>query len=298
MAVVTAYTTFDIFDINLNRLVTYLDSWTLYDNQPIDLNGVTYPDTYAVEWYSGSYYTDFSGYDITVDPSTGDITGGVVEAISEGYYSGGWFMSYAVQNIAISAMDLYYAAATPSTSDDYTIIASVLSGADLFRLSAGSDVASGYGGKDILEGGHGDDVLFGGAEKDILKGQADDDMLSGDGGKDKLSGGKGDDIFVFTSRKEAGDKITDFRNRSGDNDAIMIDKASFKGGLGGASKLKASQFQVSKTNQAEEDDIRVIFRSTDKTLWFDQNGDNAGGLTLIADLQGSADVTHHDIFFL
>ena len=114
-------------------------------------------------------------------------------------------------------------------------------------------------------------------------------------GKDSLSGGIGNDQFFFYGTSEAGDLVNDFTNAAGNNDVFY-----FKGSAFGAlplGALAASAFQARADNLAQDANDRFIFRTTDKTLWFDSNGNTAGGLTMIADLQSTAPtLTAADIF--
>ena len=59
--------------------------------------------------------------------------------------------------------------------------------------------------------------------------------------------------------------------------------------------LPAAQFQIKADNLAQDSNGHFIFRTTDQTLWFDANGNAAGGLTLLADLQAGASVTAANI---
>lgn len=295
VATVTAYVAFNGDDLDLYRLTASWTSWQFWNDAPTAWNGIVYPDTYRVNWNGGYNFTEFKGGGITIDPWTGAVTGGTVTGLLEGFYSGGtMWLSGAIQGISVSATALYSASLTPWTTDDYGIIQSALAGADSFILSAGADLARGYNGNDTMQGFNGNDSLFGGNGNDKLKGQNNSDWLAGEAGKDTLTGGKGNDAFVFYAPKEGGDKVTDFHNKKGDNDLFKIDASSFRGGLD-KGRLSADEFQVSSNNHADENSVRFIFRTTDETLWFDKNGERAGGLKLIADLQGSADLTHHDI---
>ncbi|TNC60464.1 calcium-binding protein [Rubellimicrobium roseum] len=166
---------------------------------------------------------------------------------------------------------------------------------------------SGGAGADFLYGGHGKDRLHGAAGHDLLQGEKGDDILdgglsndrlSGGVGRDRLTGGLGHDAFVFTARSEGRDIITDFHNRAGDNDLFRIDASGFGGGLVEGRTLAASQFRARADNVAQDADDRFIFRTTDKTLWFDSNGNESGGRTLLADLQTDATVTYADILLV
>ena len=166
-----------------------------------------------------------------------------------------------------------------ATGDDYVGIETVLgsaTGNDVLAGDSGNNILRGLGGVDTLSGGSGIDNLGGGA------------------GIDRITGGLGNDGFVFQALSECGDVITDFRNLAGDNDAFRIAAAGFGGGLL-VGALPAAQFQTRADNIAQDGNDRFIFRTTDQTLWFDANGNVAGGLLLVADLQIGAVVTAGDI---
>ena len=170
-----------------------------------------------------------------------------------------------------------------AAGDDYVGIEWVLGsarGADVLVGDAANNSLRGFGGVDKLSGGSGADYLAGGT------------------GIDQLTGGAGDDIFAFEALSDAGDVIRDFAAVVGNNDAFEISAAGFGGGLVDGVRvaaLPATQFQSRADNLAQDSDDRFIFRTTDQTLWFDSNGNLAGGLLLVADLQASAVVTAADI---
>ncbi|TNC48433.1 hypothetical protein FHG66_13845 [Rubellimicrobium rubrum] len=143
--------------------------------------------------------------------------------------------------------------------------------------------------------------LTGNGAANSLSGLAGSDALLGGAGHDRLTGGVGNDVFVFASRAEAGDVITDFHNNSGDNDRIQIDASAFGGGLLAGARLTASQFQAADDailQGTAERGVRFIWEKDATKLWFDSNGSGAGGLTLVADLQTGAAVTAGDIWLI
>ncbi len=160
-------------------------------------------------------------------------------------------------------------------------------GADTIIGDTGNNSLFGFGGIDTLNGKAGADTLIGGIAKDILTG-----------------GGVGNDRFRFDTLADCGDNILDFSsNAAGNNDQIAIKALAFGGGLvagavvtGGAQP--AAKFIVRADNLAQDANDRFIFRTTDKTLWFDSNGNGAGGLTLVADLQATATFTNLDIVLI
>ncbi|MEG4321267.1 calcium-binding protein, partial [Microcoleus sp. Aus8_D1] len=58
----------------------------------------------------------------------------------------------------------------------------------------------------------GDDKIVGSKFNDTFKGGDGNDIITGGLGFDFLSGGTGADVFVYTTTKEGGDKITDFKS--------------------------------------------------------------------------------------
>ncbi len=152
--------------------------------------------------------------------------------------------------------------------------------ADRITGSGNAEALTGLGGRDRLNGRDGSDDLTGGR------------------GADTLSGGNGaGDQFIYNSKAEGGDRISDFSGLAGAGDRFEIRAAGFGGGLD-AGTLEASQFRIGRTNQAQDRSDRFIFRTTDETLWFDRDGKGGKGPVLIADLQDGAVVTAADILLV
>lgn len=171
-------------------------------------------------------------------------------------------------------------------------------GADLIRGNAAANSVAGLGGADTLEGMGGNDWLFGGAGGDSLDGGANNDQLLGGIGTDTMTGGAGDDSFRFTSLSEIGDTITDWGAVAGNNDRFLISAAAFGGGLVAGGTLAANQFIIRADNVALDADDRFIFRTADRTLWFDADGTGAGAAVMVADLQAGTTVTAADIYLI
>lgn len=153
---------------------------------------------------------------------------------------------------------------------------------------------------DTLRGDTKANYIFGLNGADTIDGRDGDDRLAGGVGIDTLTGGIGSDRFEFNALSEIGDIITDF---IGYNDVPSIDEAivvkgsAFGGGLL-AGILSTEQFQHRADNAAQDDDDRFIFRTTDKTLWFDADGNGAGVAVMVADLQAGADLQYFDIIIV
>ncbi|WP_448600100.1 cadherin-like domain-containing protein [Thermoleptolyngbya sp.] len=101
-------------------------------------------------------------------------------------------------------------------------------GNDIINGGGGNDLIHGRAGDDLLNGGRGRDRIFGGTGRDTLNGGGGNDLLVGDEGddiinggrgndriiggtgRDRLTGGQGNDLFIYRSKAEFGDTITDF----------------------------------------------------------------------------------------
>jgi Ca2+-binding RTX toxin-like protein len=155
----------------------------------------------------------------------------------------------------------------------------------------GSDTA------DVIVGNTAVNRLNGGKGADAISAGTGADVLIGGAGIDTLTGGSGSDRFTFERASEGGDIITDFTNSTTQNDVFVLTASLFGAGLA-AGALNASLFNTGTDNIAGDLNDRFVFRTTDKTLWFDANGSAAGGLVLLADLQATAVVTAADILLV
>ncbi len=148
----------------------------------------------------------------------------------------------------------------------------------------GNDIIVGSGGANKILGFYGRDSLFGGTGADTI---------TGGSSIDRITGGPGNDVFVFNRLVEAGDVITDFSGKTGNDDMILLSFREFPGVNAGT--LFPGRFITRADNRAQDANDHIIFRTTDRTLWYDANGNAAGGLKLLADLQPGAVVTVNDI---
>jgi Ca2+-binding RTX toxin-like protein len=142
-------------------------------------------------------------------------------------------------------------------------------------------------GRDIIRqvenvtGGDGNDRIRGNTAANVLIGGDGDDQLNGDLGNDTLTGGEGADRFIFTTALGATnvDTITDFDPVL---DTIRIDNAVFTGLQNGA--LAAAAFRASATGTANNAAQRILYDTDDGGLYFDSNGNGAGGRVQFAQL--------------
>jgi Ca2+-binding RTX toxin-like protein len=137
------------------------------------------------------------------------------------------------------------------------LLQSSLSGKDTFKGGAGADRLLTYGGDDTIDGRGGADLIIGGV------------------GKDKLTGGSGNDTFVFNTAFKSGnvDRITDFSNKSGNNDTLELDSEFFIGTTG--SHLPEGMFKtvsnIHSTKGLDRDD-HILYDKKNGDLYYDRDG--------------------------
>jgi Ca2+-binding RTX toxin-like protein len=139
----------------------------------------------------------------------------------------------------------------------------------------GNNLANTISGNDFnntLTGGLGDDVLAGGNGSDTL---------TGGQGIDTLIGGAQNDFFVLNAPLNVvhRDAITDFLNVAGNNDTIHLENAVMTQ-LGGPGALAASKFFAGAA--AHDADDRIIYNQANGAVYYDANGNAAGGSTHLA----------------
>jgi len=200
--------------------------------------------------------------------------------------------------------------------------ASLLNGNDTIYGSNYADTLLGFGGNDTMHGGHGNDHVVGGSGNDRLFGDADDDVLHGaddndhvDGGSgadhlfgdagddvlagragsDILTGGSGADHFVFRAALNAVnvDRITDF---SVPADTIDLAHGFFAGIGAAGTVLAAAAFY--KGHHAHDASDRIIYDPTNGALYYDANGNAAGGEVKFAQLAHNLAMTHADFLIV
>jgi Ca2+-binding RTX toxin-like protein len=157
-------------------------------------------------------------------------------------------------------------------------------GADSLSGGDAGDSLHGEADKDRLNGGAGRDHLFGGAAVDKLQGGDDGDVLEGGQGADRLNGGAKADVFRFLSVADRGDIIEDFTGQ----DFIGISAAGFGGGLvAGAALVTGMNFVAGASPNAPGAQGCFLYDTDDGRLFWDADGNGAGGRLLIATLTGA-----------
>jgi Ca2+-binding RTX toxin-like protein len=156
----------------------------------------------------------------------------------------------------------------------------IISGFENVKCGNGDDTAKGNGGANGLYGYGGNDTLYG---------RSGSDTLDGGTGHDFLLGGKGVDSYYYAAIEDGGDSI----NRFTSLDKFVFEGAGFGNLVSGV--LHQNEFLASGTGAATTPWQRFIYNTSNDTLWYDSNGNGAGGKVLIAHMLHDSTVTYDDI---
>ena len=137
-------------------------------------------------------------------------------------------------------------------------------------------------------------TLTGNAGDNVLTGNSGNDTLIGGLGNDSLNGGSGMDAFVFNTAPGAGnvDVIVDF---SVGEDRIHLENGVFTA-LGAAGVLGAAAFHIGAS--AGTAAHRMVYDAGTGALFYDADGNGAGGQIQIAALTTGLGLTSADFTIL
>ena len=183
------------------------------------------------------------------------------------------------------------------TVENLTLLGNAVANAtgnSLANVIGGNSAANnihGGAGDDTVSAGGGNDVLYGETGKDMLNGGVGNDTIYGGVGNDGLVGGAGNDIFVFNTAPNVAtnrDTIMDFVHGQ---DHIYLENAIFtKLAVNGV--LNAANFKAGAA--AGDANDYIIYNHSTGALYYDTNGNGAGGMTLLATLSTKPLLTASD----
>jgi Ca2+-binding RTX toxin-like protein len=137
--------------------------------------------------------------------------------------------------------------------------------------------------------------LVGNALSQTITGNAGVNAIYGGLGNDTLLGLGGSDIFIFNTALGPSnvDTLSDFTAA----DTIYLENAVFTG-LTGTGTLTADQFVSNTTGLATTASQHIIYESDTGNLYYDSNGNAAGGSVLFAHLSAGLAITSADLFII
>lgn len=153
-----------------------------------------------------------------------------------------------------------------------------------------------YGSSAIaLSGNSLHNTLNGNLAVNSLKGNAGNDTLNGGAGNDVLTGSSGYDVFLFNTALSSStnrDRIADF---SSAYDTIRLENAIFKS-LKLTGTLDKTSFVLGSA--ARDSNDFVGYNKTTGNLWYDSNGNKAGGQVFFANIGVNKTIAHHDFIVI
>lgn len=156
----------------------------------------------------------------------------------------------------------------------------VVGSGPISRNTALADTLSGSAAADTLTGDNETNIILGNAGKDTLRSFVGHDTLSGGLGNDVLDGGAGKDVFVFDTKlnkRTNKDKILSWNTK---DDTIRLDNDIFK-------KLKVGKLQskfFTLGDKAKDANDYIGVNKVTGDVWYDPNGDKAGGQVIFANI--------------
>lgn len=161
-----------------------------------------------------------------------------------------------------------------------------------YALTAHVEKLTGIGTSAIaLTGNSLNNTITGNAAKNTIKGGSGNDTINGSKGNDMLYGGSGKDVFLFNtslSSKSNKDKILDWVAK---DDTIRLENAIFKA-LKKTGALSKSFFTVGAKALDSNDYIGYNKKTGD--LWYDANGNKAGGQVNFANIGKNKAIAYND----
>lgn len=159
----------------------------------------------------------------------------------------------------------------------------------------------GFGQVDTLKNiegartGSASDILYGNSADNLLRAGGGNDFLSGGLGNDRLRGEGGSDTFVFNTALNATTNVDSIRDFDAAADTIRLENAIFSA-LTATGTLASAAFLANTTGLAANSSDRIIYETDTGALYYDSNGNAAGGGVHFATIENKVALTAADFF--
>jgi hypothetical protein len=148
----------------------------------------------------------------------------------------------------------------------------------------------------VILGNNSANTLTGTAGNDILMGFGGNDTLIGGAGNDTLVGGAGNDHFVYNATNNGLDHIVDFALGDSIDFAASAFGSRLATGNANTGTLNASHFVSGATEGSfGANGAGFFYNTSSHTLYYDSNGNSAGGLTAVAVLDNGYVLHNTDV---
>lgn len=135
----------------------------------------------------------------------------------------------------------------------------------------------------------------GNALGNVLVGNASNNTLNGAAGNDTLTGGAGNDSFLFNSALSAVTNVDTITDYNAPTDTIRLENSVFTA-IVGTGSLSGWQFAKNTTGLAADATDRIIYETDTGNLYYDSNGNAAGGSVHFATVGTNLAITAGDFF--
>jgi len=130
----------------------------------------------------------------------------------------------------------------------------------------------------------------------VITGNAGNNTLDGGAGADTLDGGAGSDIFQFSTALGASN-IDTINNFSVADDTIHLDRLVMTA-LGANGTLASAAFRSNTTGAAQDSDDRIIYNSSNGTVYYDSDGNGSAAAQALVKLSTGLAVTNADFVII
>jgi Ca2+-binding RTX toxin-like protein len=138
-------------------------------------------------------------------------------------------------------------------------------------------------------------TLVGNSGNNAFNGGQGDDLLAGLLGNDTLIGASGYDVFLFNTALNAATNVDTIADFSVPTDTVKLENSVFTA-IAGLGTLTAAQFVKNTSGTAVDASDRIIYETDTGKLFYDSNGNAAGGSIHFATLANKAAITNLDFF--
>lgn len=137
----------------------------------------------------------------------------------------------------------------------------------------------------------------GNALANVLIGNASSNTLNGAAGHDTLTGGVGNDSFFFNSALNAATNVDTITDYDAPTDTIRLENSVFTA-IVGTGSLSGWQFAKNTTGLAADATDRIIYETDTGNLYYDSNGNAAGGSVHFATVGTNLAITAGDFLIV
>ncbi len=164
---------------------------------------------------------------------------------------------------------------------------------DNSALNTGAAAGDVYINIEGVVGGAGNDIIYGNALANYIFGQGGTDTIDGKEGNDNLWGGTAANRFQFSTTLDATNNVDAIKDFVAGTDDILLAQSIFSA-IGAT--LDASEFRLG-TAAADANDY-IIYNSATGQIYYDANGNGAGGQTLFATVTSGIALTINDFIMV